>query len=256
MRRLTLALAAASAFAITAAPALAQESQAISAAVAQPDRPEAARVQDENRKPVEVLAFLGLEEGMVAADLLPGAGYWTEIMAHIVAPTGSVLAYQPEQFASDEETITAWNALQERAPGITQVVFPFSDFAPEAESFDFAMMSLNYHDIYWESERFQIPRTDPDAFVAVLYSAMKPGGIVGIIDHSGEPGDTRAIVDATHRIDPAVVRADFERAGFVLADESDMLANPEDDLSVSVFDPSIRGRTDRFVMKFVKPMES
>ncbi len=255
MKHLFLSLAAASALALTATnPVLGHDGEAIAAAVAMPDRPEAARSQDENRKPAEVLAFLGLEEGMVAADLLPGAGYWTEIMAHIVAPSGSVIAMQPEQFATGEETIAAWNALEARAPGITQVVFPFGEFAPEAESFDFAMMSLNYHDIYWESERFQIPRTDPDAFVAVLFAGMKPGGIVGIIDHTGEAGDTRAIVDATHRIDPAVVKADFERAGFVLVATSDILANPDDDLSVSVFDPSIRGRTDRFVMKFVKPM--
>ena len=56
-----------------------------------------------------------------------------------------------------------------------------------------------------------------------------------------------------HRIDPATVRADFEKAGFVLEAESDLLANPEDDHTTNVFAPEIRGKTDRFVMKFVKP---
>jgi len=74
-----------------------------------------------------------------------------------------------------------------------------------------------------------------------------------VIDHVGAPGDTRSTVDKLHRIDPGVVRADFERAGFRLAGTSNLLANPADDHSKLVFDPSIRGKTDRFMMKFVKP---
>ena len=89
--------------------------------------------------------------------------------------------------------------------------------------------------------------------IDALYKGMKPGGIVGVIDHVGEGSDTRELVDNLHRIDPTVVKADFERAGFVLVGESDILANPEDDHTKLVFDPSIRGKTDRFLMKFVKP---
>jgi predicted methyltransferase len=82
---------------------------------------------------------------------------------------------------------------------------------------------------------------------------MRPGAVVGIIDHVGLPGDTRETVDKLHRIDPAVVKADFDRAGFVLEAESDLLANPDDDHSASVFDPSIRGQSDRFLMRLRKP---
>lgn len=245
---------AASALALAATtPAHAHDEAAIAAAVADPDRPAQARAQDESRKPAEVLGFLGLEKGMVAADLIPGEGYWTEIIANVVAPTGSVAALQPEQFYNGEEAVAAWTALGQRAPGVALVRYPFDAFSHEPATFDFAMMNLNYHDLYWVSEQFRIPYTDPDSYVAALYSAMKPGGIVGIIDHTGEPGDTREVVDKTHRIDPAVVRADFERAGFVLVGTSDLLANPDDDLSVSVFDAGVRGKTDRFIMKFVKP---
>ena len=66
-------------------------------------------------------------------------------------------------------------------------------------------------------------------------------------------GDTRASVEKLHRIDPAVVKADFQRAGFVLEAKSDMLKNPADDHSLNVFDDKIRGKTDRFVFKFRKP---
>ena len=82
---------------------------------------------------------------------------------------------------------------------------------------------------------------------------MKQGGIVGVIDHVGKSGDTRATVEKLHRIDPAVVKADFERAGFQLEAESDLLRNPADDHSLLVFDEKIRGKTDRFMFRFRKP---
>ncbi len=83
---------------------------------------------------------------------------------------------------------------------------------------------------------------------------MKPGGTVGVVDHVANPNsDTRATVEKLHRIDPEVIKADFRRAGFVLAGSSDMLRNPADDHSLLVFDPKIRGKTDRAVFKFKKP---
>ena len=115
------------------------------------------------------------------------------------------------------------------------------------------LINLDYHDVYWESAKNGITRMDPDQWLKSVFAAMKPGAVVGIIDHVGNPGDTRATVEKYHRIDPAVVKADFKRAGFKLEAESDMLRNPADDHSLNVFDPKIRGKTDRFVLKFRKP---
>ncbi|ANY19745.1 hypothetical protein A6F68_01228 [Tsuneonella dongtanensis] len=225
----------------------------LEAAVAAPGRPAEARALDESRKPAETLAFLGLKPGMVAADLIPGEGYWTEIMAHAVAPGGSVVGLQPAQFYNGTKDAEAWTALEARAPGVSMERYPFDKFAYAPNSLDFAINNLNYHDLYWVSEQYKIPYTDPDAYLRALYAAMKPGGIVGVIDHVGSGSDTRALVDKLHRIDPAVVRADFARAGFKLAAQSDLLANPADDHTKNVFDPAIRGKTDRFLYKFVKP---
>ncbi len=243
-----------------AAPAMAHETEMaaspspiLEAAVAAPERPEAARKLDENRKPAATLAFLGLAPGMDAADLIPGDGYWTEIMAHVVGPDGSVTALQPEQFGGSEQSKSTWADLLGRTEGTKLELYPFDQFTYTRGSFDFAIMNLNYHDLYWESEQFKIPETDPDLFLKGLYAAMRPGSVVGIIDYVGLPGDTRETVDKLHRIDPAVVKADFERAGFVLEAESDLLTNPDDDHTASVFDPSIRGQTDRFLLRFRKP---
>ncbi|MBX7527388.1 class I SAM-dependent methyltransferase [Qipengyuania vesicularis] len=231
----------------TAAQALSLE--ALDAAVANEARPEQARELDASRKPAAVLAFLGLEEGDTAADLVSGGGYWAEILAKAVGPDGSVTAFEPEQFYNEE----VWTALDEREPGIALERYRMEDFQSGEARFDFAVMNLVYHDLYWESEQYDVPRSEPQDYLASLYSIMKPGGIVGVIDHVGNEGDTRKTVEDFHRIDPAVVRADFEKAGFVLESESAMLANPEDGHDTSVFDPAIRGKTDRFIMKFVKP---
>lgn len=226
---------------------------AIATAVAAPERSADARKLDDSRKPVEILAWLGLRPGMDAADLISGTGYWGEIMARAVGPEGSVVALEPEEFYNDDKSKAAWVELLARTPGLTLTRYPFKTFSYAANSFDFAIINLSYHDLYWESEQYKIPRTDPDAYLRGLYAAMRPGAVVGVIDHTGKGSDTRALVDKLHRIDPAVVRADFQRAGFKLEAESDLLANPEDDLGKLVFDPAIRGKTDRFLMKFVKP---
>ena len=225
----------------------------IAAAVAREDRPDAAKALDENRKPAEVLAWLGLEPGMDALDFASGQGYWTEIMAHVAGPEGSVSSYTAQQFFGGDEGQARWDALMERAPGIALTVFEFPKFEARADSFDFALTNLNYHDLYWESERFQIERGEPMDKVNAIYASMRPGGIVGVIDHEGPAGDTRAIVEALHRIAPETVIADFEKAGFELVGQSEMLDNPEDDHSLNVFNPEIRGKTDRFMLKFRKP---
>ena len=222
-------------------------------AVTAPGRPADAVKLDEGRKPAEVLAFLGLKPGMATADIMTGSGYWAEILANAVGPKGKVTAFEPAQFYNDPDEQKVWKALTDRRSDIDFVRYPFDAFSAGGRKFDFVMISLNYHDLYWESAKYGIPRTDPKAFLKELYAAVKPGGVVGIIDHAGPAGDTRAIVEKLHRIDPATVRADFKAAGFTLEAESPLLANPADDHNKLVFDPAVRGKTDRFLFRFRKP---
>jgi len=231
---------------------MAADAAGIVAAVADPARNTDNIALDEGRKPTETLAFLGLRPGMDAVDIFTGSGYWAEIMARVVAPDGSVVAYEPSQFYSGKGKETL-DTLIAASPSARVEAFPFESFAAPANAFDFAMINLNYHDVYWVSDRFKIGRQEPDTFTRNLFAAMRPGGIVGVIDHVGPAGDTRAIVEKLHRIDPAVVKADFERAGFMLEAQSDILANPIDDHTLGVFDKAIRGKTDRFLYKFRKP---
>ena len=224
----------------------------VATAVADAGRPADATALDAGRKPAEVLRFLGLEAGDRALDVMTGAGYYAELMAKAVGPKGSVVALEPPVFLS-EKGKTAWDALAARAPNVELLLQMPGEMKLAPASFDFALLHMVYHDFYWESAQYKFPRMDPDAALKTLFAAMKPGGIVGVVDHVGLPGDTRVAADKLHRIDPATVKADFARAGFVLDGESDLLRIPADDGTKLVFDPAVRGKTDRFLFRFRKP---
>ncbi|WP_037504180.1 class I SAM-dependent methyltransferase [Sphingomonas jaspsi] len=234
-------------------PATASPADVATTVAAVADRSEANVKLDASRKPVEVLTFLGLEKGMRVADLFGSNLYWAEITAPAVGPDGTIVIWNPTQFTNDKRKAAVAD-FTAKHPNVVFTYSPFESPVLSAGAYDFLLMNLDYHDTYWSSEKNKIPVMDPQRWVAAIYNSMKPGGIVGIIDHAANPGgDTRKVVDDLHRIDPAVVRADFERAGFVLEAESDLLRNPADDHSKNVFDESIRGKTDRFIFKFRKP---
>jgi predicted methyltransferase len=208
---------------------------------------------DESRKPSEVLRFLGLRQGMNVLDLFGANGYWTEIMAPAVGAKSHVTIWEASQFYNDKEK-AALAAYIAKHPNVSVVTSPFE--APDLPKnyADFVILNDNYHDTYWKSDKYKIPQMDPNAFLKAVYAAMKPGAVIGVIDHVANPNsDTRATVEKFHRIDPNVVKADFKRAGFVLVGSSDLLRNPADKHDLLVFDPNIRGKTDRFIFKFKKP---
>jgi predicted methyltransferase len=252
LKTITLALILAGSSLTTISVANAKPADVAAAVAATANRNEDNVKLDESRKPTEVLTFLGLKPGMQAIDLFGGNRYWAEIIAPAVGPKGHVTVWEPTQFY-DKDTQEKFATFQQKTANTHLIVTPFEALALEPNSYDFMMLNLNYHDFYWESAKFGVKHMEPDALLKTIYASMKPGGIVGVIDHAGNPGDTRETVEKFHRIDPAVVKADFERAGFKLEATSDVLRNPADDHSLLVFDPKIRGKTDRFVYKFVKP---
>jgi len=215
-------------------------------AVAAKDRPAEAVAMDASRRPTEVLGFLELERGDRALDLLTGTGYYAEIMGQAVGPEGSVIAAQPSLYFPDEMK-KAWETLPGRVPNVTLSLYEGPKLDLEPDSLDFVMIHLNYHDFYGFGPAAP---TVP----AELYEAVKPGGVVGVVDHVGAAGaDPKEAGSKLHRIDPALVRSDFEKAGFRFDGESEALRNPADDHSLTVFDPKVQGQTDRFVYRFRKP---
>ena len=223
------------------------------AAVAAPGRSPDNVKLDAGRKPAQVLQFLGLKSGMHVLDLFGANAYWAEITSPVVGSRGHVTVWNPTQFYNDKRK-QAFEAFMSSHPNVSIVISPFE--APDLPKnyADWVILNDNYHDTYWQNEKFKIPHMDPNTFLKAVYAAMKPGAVIGVIDHvANSNSDTRATVEKYHRIDPNVVKADFKRAGFVFVGSSDLLRNPADKHDVEVHDPSIAGKTDRFIFKFKKP---
>ena len=223
--------------------------QSAESVVAATDRTGADRAQDEGRHPAEVLAFSGIERGDVVADFMAGGGYYTALLADLVGPTGMVYAINPLSFHRAD----AWEARLKADSNIRTIVTDARAMQLAPGSVDGIFTHLVFHDLYFESEQYKFPRLDVDFMVANWFAAVKPGGTVTIVDHVGPAGDTRKIVGEIHRIDPQTVIRDMTKAGFKLVDQSDVLRRSNDDVTKSVFDEALRGKTDRFIMKFQKP---
>ena len=247
MKALVLAAAAAALIATAgfAAPAVPEN---VTAAVASPDRPDADRARDADRKPAELVAFAGVQPGWTVADFIPGSGYFSRILAKAVGPKGRVYAFYTTELAARHPPPADLAKPFPEDPNVTGLTAPVNDFAAPAP-LDLVWLSDNYHDLH---DPFFAP-ADLATINAAVFRALKPGGIYLIIDHAAEPGSGLRDTDTLHRIDEKAVEAEVEAAGFVLVGKSDALRNPADVHALKVFDPSLRGRTDQFVLKFRKP---
>ena len=221
----------------------------IAAAVADKDRPAADTARDANRKPAEVLAFAEVRPGEKVYELLPGGGYFTRLFSKAVGPSGHVYAVAPTVNPETGKPVPPLAVLSEAAYSGNTTQLPLSLTGASApEPVDVIFTAQNYHDLHLA--RFKL---DVVGFDKQLYAALKPGGLLVIEDHAAEAGSGLRDPDKLHRIDEAVVKQEVEAAGFQLVAESDALRNPADPHTALVFDPSIRGKTDQFVLKFRKP---
>ncbi len=221
----------------------------IAAAIANPARPEAQRERDAARHPGELLAFAGVNPGDKVADFMMGGGYFTRIFSGAVGATGKVYAFQAAEFISFMADYATWqDETVGFAPNIVPVRTSLAGFS-FAEPLDLIFTAQNYHDLHLGS-------ATPEQITAIngqLFAALKPGGVLLVIDHYAADGSGDRDSNKLHRIDIAMVKAELTAVGFVLEAESDILRNPADPRTVNVFDPAMRGKTDQFVLKFRKP---
>lgn len=242
---LTGGLAAAAASAARAAPS------ALEAAISDPARPAEDRARDPQRHPLDLLAFAGAAPGARIADLLPGGGYFTRLFSKVAGPGGKVYAIVPDEIVKFRaQALTAMQTLaaDPAYPNVAVLVEPINAISAPLP-LDLLWTSENYHDLH---DPFMGP-ADIDKVNRAVFAALRPGGRFVIADHAAEPGSGLRDTNTLHRIDPAAVIAEVERAGFRLDARSQVLANPADTHALKVFDPAIRGRTDQFLLRFVKP---
>jgi predicted methyltransferase len=217
-----------------------------------PDRSADDRALDAGRKPEFLLSFLDIKPGMKVADLAAGGGYTTEFLRRAVGPEGKIYGQNsPELLKRFLEQPWAARLARPGNDKIVSVARAFDDPLPDdARDLDIVTMVLFYHDLYWVG-------TDRAKMNAAIFKALKPGGIYCIVDHSGKPGTGSSEVKTIHRIEEKEVLSDITKAGFKLIAESNFLRNPSDtrDWNDSPREAGARrGTSDRFVLKFQKPL--
>lgn len=223
----------------------------IEKAVGNSARPEADTARDANRKPAEVLEFFGIEEGMKVLDIFAGGGYYSEILSYVVGEEGEVTLYNNGGWDGFVGAGVADRLANGRLPNVKSEVAEPDATSFTADYYDAAVFVLGFHDLYYAAQGW--PAIDADNFLSAIYDTVKPGGIVGIVDHAATDGVALDVANTLHRIDPLAIRHGMAKTGFVFEAESDVLRNPEDDRLKSMGDPAIRGNTDRVVYLYRKP---
>jgi predicted methyltransferase len=223
----------------------------ITAAVADPNRPEADTKRDADRKPAESIAFAGIKPGDRVVDMIPGSkAYFTKIFSKVVGPKGWVYAYFPSDLDElyKKNNVTIPPPADPNYPNVSFIHAPMAQFLVP-EKVDLVWTSQNYHDLH---DKFFGP-VDVAAMNKAIFAALKPGGIFIVLDHAAQAGSGLRDTDTLHRIDPAQVKKEVEAAGFKFVGESNVLHYPDDNHTLKVFDAAVRGKTDQFIFKFRKP---
>jgi predicted methyltransferase len=184
---------------------------------------------------------------MVVAELFPGGGYFTRMISDVVGPRGKVYGLEN---AGWKEAVNLDQKVpsEPRRKNVAVDAEPFGQFKLP-QKVDLFWITQNYHDLH--IAKYGV--VDMTAFNRRVFDSLKPGGIYFILDHEANPGMTDSQIAVYHRIAKARVIAEVTDAGFKLVDEGRFLHRPADDHSKTIFDPLIRGHTDQYALKFVKP---
>lgn len=222
----------------------------VEAALAAESRPEADRVRDDNRLPLETLNFFGMKDNMRVLELLPGRGWYTRVLAPVLADNGKLyVAIGTDRVEEDllgepgfekvEALKTSANHRRSEQRGVYLV-----------DPFDFGVTDLDMVVTFRNMHNFQ--KETRDIINSAVFKALKSGGIYGVVDHTRrhmEPANN----ENRRRIDPVVVIKELLDLGFEFVDYSDLHFRADDELEYEVGRRSVSGNTDRFTLMFRKP---
>lgn len=222
----------------------------VEAALAAESRPAADRERDRNRRALETLNFFGLKDDMRVLELIPGGGWYTRVLAPVLAENGKLYVAIGTGRIKD-------GVLTE--PGFEQVdvletkdnirrpdgsrYYAIDDFDLGVSGLDMVLTFRNLHNFDAESRA----RVNSQVF-----KSLKRGGLYGVVDHTErhmEPQNN----ENRRRIDPVLVIKEMLDQGFEFVDYSDLHYRADDELEYEVGRRSVSGNTDRFTMLFRKP---
>jgi predicted methyltransferase len=222
------------------------------AALTQPARPAADKQRDALDHPAELLRLAGIAPGMHVADVLAGGGYYSELLSHLVGPSGKVLLINNAAYDAWSDDLNARLAAN-RLPNVEHLTVDLNHMNLPAQSLDAVLLIKVYHDLYWVSSKAEEwPKIDVDSVLTQLARALKPGGKLLLVDHSAKAGTGASAATPLHRIEEAYAIKDFEAHGFKVVAKSDLLRRADDARDQLTYKGPMVGKTDRFVVVFRK----
>jgi predicted methyltransferase len=227
--------------------AFAADADPVDAAIAATTRTDADRDRDTREKPAEVLKFAGVKPGMTVVDMFSGGGYYAELLAGVVGPSGKVIAVNNVPYGMYAREDLKKRFTEGRLPTVERRLVEASWMDLPAKSADLVVIVMSYHDAFWVDEKEGWPAINVDGFVGSLKRVLKPGGKLLIVDHNAAKGTGTEVVATLHRLNEDYAKQSLTSRGFVLEKSFDGLRNPSDDLGKLVFDPAVKGKTDRYV---------
>ena len=208
--------------------------------------------RDATDRPDKVLRFSGIRPGMTVADFFAADGYYSELLSYVVGPKGHVLLINNPAY--DKFANNAWKQRigKNRLTNVEHRTVDPANMGLQDSSLDAVIMIKVYHDLYWVAPKDGWQKIDVGLVLDQLARALKPGGLLLIVDHSAKPGTGSADAGTLHRIDEQFMRKDFEAHGFTFANKSDILRRSDDKLDQISYKEPMLGKTDRFVYVFHK----
>jgi len=222
----------------------------VEAALSAEGRPEADAARDRNRRPLQTLKFFGLQDDMRVLELLPGGGWYTRVLAPVLADNGTLYVALGTGRVKDnivplpgfdKVEVIETNENTRRPEGSRLYTMDEFDFG--VDDLDMVLTFRNVHN-FGETGRMLMHRES--------FEALKSGGVYGIVDHTRRHME-RDDNENRRRIDPVLVIKEAEAAGFEFVDYSDLHFRADDELEYEVGRRSVSGNTDRFTFLFRKP---
>jgi len=230
----------------------ANAADAYDAAVAHAGRSAADLKRDSLDHPADILRLSGIKPGMRVADVLAGDGYYSELASYVVGPKGKVFMINNAAFDHWSDGPLQARLESHRLGNVEHETLDLTHMNLEPGSLDAVFLIKVYHDLYWVDSEGVWPKIDTSGVLDQLARALKPGGVLLLVDHSAKAGSGNTVASALHRIEESYAIKDFESHGLKVVAKSDLLRRPDDARDQVSYKEPMLGRTDRFVLVFRK----
>jgi predicted methyltransferase len=231
----------------------ASAADAYDAAVAHAGRSAADLKRDALDHPADILRLAGIKQGMKVADVLAGDGYYSELLSYVVGPAGKVFMINNPAFDHWSDGPLQARLASNRLGNVEHETLDLDHMNLAPASLDAVFLIKVYHDLYWVDSEGVWPKVDAGGVLDQLVRALKPGGVLLLVDHSAKAGSGNTAASGLHRIEESYAVKDFESRGLKIAAKSDLLRRPDDARDQISYKGPALGKTDRFVLVFRKP---